>query len=188
EDDGVRRGVAGGAAGLCAQVDGNLVHVGSGQIVDGDGVGATSGVDLDVLDAVEVHGDVADVAGEPRAAAVGRDVDLLVDVGAVELERVGARLPLDRVAGVTHEQRHVVAGAADDDVVAPAAGDHVVAGATVDRETDLAGVKRRSIDGVVAGKPVDGERVIGSLGTGDRHFRGQPVDDHPCPPAADGDL
>src|SRR5262249_34686904 len=85
---------AAGAAGLCAQVDRDLVHVGSGQIVDGDGVGATSGVDLDVLDAVEVHGDVADVAGEPRAAAVGRDVDLLVDVGAVELERVGGRLPV----------------------------------------------------------------------------------------------
>src|SRR5262249_58523121 len=97
DDDRVRRAVAAGAAGLCAQVDGDLVHAGSRQIVDGDGVGATSGVDLDMLDAVEVHGDVADVAGEPRAAAVGRDVDVLGDIGAVEQERVVARLPLDRV-------------------------------------------------------------------------------------------
>ena len=32
----------------------------------------------------EVHDDVADVAGEPQPAAVGRDVELLVDVRAVE--------------------------------------------------------------------------------------------------------
>src|SRR5262249_56460195 len=97
------------------------------------------------------------VAGEPRAAAVGRDVDLLADVGAVEAQRIGARLALDRVAGVTRvpnervvaraEQRQVVASAADDDVVALAAGDGVVAGTAVDREIDLAGVKRRSVDG-----------------------------------------
>ncbi len=47
-------------------------------------VGAAEGVEVDLLDAVEVHGDVADVAGEPHALAVGGDVDVLVDVGAVE--------------------------------------------------------------------------------------------------------
>src|SRR5262249_44568023 len=62
DDDRVGRTIAAGAAGLCAEVDGDLAHAGSGQIVDRDGVGATSGVDLDVLDAVEVHSDVADVA------------------------------------------------------------------------------------------------------------------------------
>ena len=33
-------------------------HVGAGQIADGDGVGAAECVEVDVLDAVEVHGDV----------------------------------------------------------------------------------------------------------------------------------
>src|SRR5262249_59307025 len=100
-------------------------------------------------------------------------VVLLVALAALKGGLVGARLPLDRVAGVARvpdervvaraEQRHVVAGAADDDIVAPAAGDGVVAGAAVDREIDLAGVKRRSVDVVIAGKPVDGERVVGPL-------------------------
>src|SRR6516164_3864536 len=155
DDDRVRRAVAAGAAGLCAQVDSDLVDAGSRQIVDCDGVGTTSGVDLDVLDAVEVHGDVADVAGEPRAAAIGRDVDVLGDVGAVEQERVGARLPFDGVAAVARipdervvaraEQGRIAALPADDEVVAPAAGDRVVAGTAVDREIDLAGVKRQAL-------------------------------------------
>ena len=76
------------------------------------------------------------------AAAVGRDVDLLVDVGAVEQQRVEAVLALDRVAAVARvpdervvagaEQRRVVAAAADDDVVAVAAEQHVVAVAAGD--------------------------------------------------------
>src|SRR5262249_45103996 len=196
--DLVRCAVADARAGGGLEVDIDHRPVRSAQVVDVNGVGAAQRVDLDVLDAVEVHGDVGDIAGEPRPGAVGRDVDALVDVGAVEPERVGARLPLDLVAGVARvpdervvaraEQRHVVAGAADDDIVAPAAGDGVVAGAAVDREIDLAGVKRRSVDVVVAGKAVDVERVVGPLGAGDRHFRRQPVDDHRCAAAGDGDA
>ena len=34
------------------------VDVGAGQVVDGDRVGAAQGVEVDLLDAVEVHGDV----------------------------------------------------------------------------------------------------------------------------------
>ena len=74
---------------------------------------------------------------EPDAAAVGRDVDVLVDVGAVEQHRVGAALALDGVAAVAGvpdervvavaQQGHVVAAAAVDDVVAVAADQHVVA-------------------------------------------------------------
>ena len=41
--------------------------------------------DVERLDAVEVHRDRGDVAGEPHARAVGRDVDVLADVGAVEV-------------------------------------------------------------------------------------------------------
>src|SRR5262249_61204081 len=74
DDDRVGRTIAASAAGLRAQVDGDLAHAGSGGIVDRDGVGATSGVDLDVLDAVEVHGDFVAVARRPLAGAVVRAV------------------------------------------------------------------------------------------------------------------
>ena len=45
----------------------DLRDVGAGQVVDGDGVGAAEGGDVDLLDAVDVHGDVADVAGQAAA-------------------------------------------------------------------------------------------------------------------------
>ena len=47
------------AAGRRRQVEVDLGDVGAGQVVDRDGVGAAQGVEVDVLDAVEVHGDVA---------------------------------------------------------------------------------------------------------------------------------
>ena len=55
---------------------------------------------------------LADVAGEADAAAVGGDVDVLGDVGAVEDHRVEAVLPFDGVAAV--------AGVPDEGVVAGA--------------------------------------------------------------------
>ena len=110
-------------------------------------------VKLMCLDAVEIHRDVGDVAREPRAGAVGRDVDLLVDVGAVELQRVGAVLALDGVAAVARiPDEGVVAGAAEQGVVAAAAGDDVVAVAAEQRVGAVA-----AGDGVVAGAAVDGE-------------------------------
>ena len=63
-----------------------------------------------------------------RAAAIGGDVDVLGDVGAVEQHRVDAGLAFDGVvvvARVPHEG--VVAGAQQGDVVAVAAVDEVVA-------------------------------------------------------------
>ena len=65
-----------------------------------DVVVAAVRVESDDLDVVEVHGDVGDVAGEAHALAVGGDVDVLVGVGAVEVERIGAGLALDDVAAV----------------------------------------------------------------------------------------
>ena len=142
DDDGVGLAVAGAAAGRAREVEVDVGDAGAGQVVDGDGVGAAEGGDVDLLDAVEVHGDVADVAEEPQPAAVGREVDVLVDVGAVEQHRVGAALALDdvaAVAGVPHEgvvagahEGHVVAAAAVDEVVAVAADQHVVAVAADD--------------------------------------------------------
>ena len=58
---------------------------------------------FDGLDAVEVHRDRGDVAGQPHARAVGRQLDLLADVGAVEVQRVGAALALDDVAAVARD-------------------------------------------------------------------------------------
>ena len=77
-------------------------------------VGAAQGREVDALDTVHVHGDVADVAEEAHPPAIGRDVDVLVDVGAVELKRVEAGLTLDRVAAVARvPDEGVIAVAAD---------------------------------------------------------------------------
>ena len=142
------------------------------------------------LDAVEVHGDVADVAEEPRPAAVGRDVDVLGDVGAVEQQRVGAGLALDDVAAVAGvpdervvagaEQGHVVAAAADHGVVAVAADQHVgalaaddgvVAGAAVDGEPDDTGRQGGRVDRVVAAAGIDRQAVVGAFRTVDVDLR-----------------
>src|SRR5204863_4471443 len=162
----------------------DLAGGGPGQIADRDGVGAAQRLEIDRLHAVDVHHDVGDVAGEPYTAAIGRDVDLLVDVGAVEQQRVGAALPLDDVAAIARvpdegvvagaEQGRVVAGPAIDDVVAGAADDDVIAGAAIEREVDRAGAEAGRVDPVVAGERVHGERVDGVRAT-DGRLRGEPV-------------
>ena len=47
DDDGVGLAVAGGAADRAGEVDVDLRHVGAAQVVDGDGVGAAQGVEVD---------------------------------------------------------------------------------------------------------------------------------------------
>src|SRR5205814_5589344 len=130
----------------------------------------------DALDAGEVHRDGGNVAGELHTPMVGRDVDDLADVGAVEQQRVGAGAALDGVAAVTWipdegvvagaEVGRVVAAPADDDVVAVAAdqrviavaaGDGVVAGAAVEREVNEAGQPIAGGDDVIAGVGVQHE-------------------------------
>src|SRR6478735_650193 len=81
DDHRIRRTITGA---VDTQVEIDLGDVGPGQVVDRDGIDATQRVELDVLNVVEVHGDGGDVAREPYAAAIGRDVDLLVDLRAVE--------------------------------------------------------------------------------------------------------
>ena len=116
---------------------------------------------------------LADVAGEAHARAVGRDVDLLVDVGAVELQRVVAGLAFDdvaAVAGVPDEgvvarahQRHVVAAAADDQVVALAADEVSSPSPPLIVQADRVGLERAGVDDVVAAQAVDGRaRSLGS--------------------------
>ena len=101
--------------------------------------------------------------------AVGRDVDVLGDVGAEEQHRVGAVLALDRVVAVARVPlEDVVAGAEKRDVVAVVAEDEVVAVAAEDVSApwlprmvslpappsmvsfDDAGRQRRGRDAVVA--------------------------------------
>ena len=92
------------------------------------------------------------VKSDPRA--VGGDVDVLVDVGAVEGERVGAGLALHDVVAVAGrpaervvaraQQRDVVAAAADHGVVAVAAEQEVGAGAARERVVAGAAVERRA--------------------------------------------
>ena len=150
------------------------------------------------LDVVEIHRDVGDIAGQPGVPAVGRDVDVLVDVGAVEQEGVVTRLPVDRVAAVAGipdervvagtEQGHVVAAPADRQGRCPALPVILSSPSPpLMREVDLAGLEPGSVDGVVAGEPVDGERVERALGAGERHLRRQSVDDHARAAAGDGD-
>ena len=104
------------------------------EVVDGDGVGAAERADVRRLDAVEVHRDAGDVADQAHARAVGRDVDLLADVGAVEVQRVAAALALDGVAAVARiPLEGVVAGAQLGGVGADVAVDEVVAGAAEQR-------------------------------------------------------
>src|SRR4029079_1529132 len=81
DDHRIRRTITGT---VDAQVEIDLGDVGPGQVVDRDGIDATQRIELDVLDIIEIHGDVGDVAREQNAAAVGRDVNLLVDVRAIE--------------------------------------------------------------------------------------------------------
>src|SRR5262249_57283220 len=111
------------------------------------------------LTAVEFQGTAGVVAEEPPPPAVGRNIDVLVDIRAVEPERVEAGLILDRVVAVARvpdervvaraEEGHVVAGAAVDKIIALAAEDRVGAGTTIDGQCHGTGNYRRSVDRVV---------------------------------------
>ena len=174
--DGHRVGriVAGSGAGLCRQVDGDLGHVGPGEVINRDGVRAAQHIELDMLDTAEVHRHAADIAKQASAVAVGRDIDLLANIGAVEQQRIGAVLAFDDVAAIARiPLKHVVSGAeqcgvtalitvdevvsvaANQEVVAGAAKDRVIAAAAINRERELPGREPRRIDGVVAAKRVN---------------------------------
>ena len=173
--------------GVRGEVDVHLRDAGAREIVDGDRVGAAQGVEVDPLDAVEVHRDAADVAGEADPAAVGRDVDLLGDVGAVEgsvsspawpstvslpspgfQTNVSSPAPRSAVSLPRPPVIDVVAVAAEQTVVAVAAGDRVVARAAVDREADQRGQAVAGGDDVVAAVGVDDEVFGGADVEGER--------------------
>ena len=64
----VRRRVARGAADRAREIDVHLGHVGAGEVVHRDRVGAAERVEVDLLDIVQVHDDVAEVAREHARA------------------------------------------------------------------------------------------------------------------------
>ena len=100
------------------------------------------GVEVDDLDVVGVHHDVAEVAGEAQPPAVGRGLEDLGAATAVEQHRVGAVLALDRVAAVARVPlERVVAGAQEGDVVALLAVDEVVA-VTAEQQVDAVAAER----------------------------------------------
>ena len=153
DDHGIELAVAGRAADHAGQIDGDQPDIGPGQIVDGRLVCAAQGIELDGLDIVEVHRDVAEVAEEQRPPAVGCDVEVLVAVAAVEEHGVGPGLALDHVAAVARiPLEYVVAGAEKGDVVALVAVDEVIAVAAEQHVLAVAAEDR-----VVAGAAVDGE-------------------------------
>ena len=111
-----------------------------------------------MLDTVDVHGDVADVAGEPHPAAVGRDVEGLGDVGAVEQQGVGTVPALDDIAAVSGVPlEYVVPGAERGSIVALVPVDEIVAIAADQRVSAVA-----AENSVVAGAAVDRQIYEGS--------------------------
>ena len=116
DDDAVGRAVADAAAGHAREVDRDLRDAGAGEVVDVISVGAAERVEVDVLDAVEVHRDVADVAGETYTpVAVGvmlifsltlAPLNTSVSMPALAIDRVAAvaRIPDERVVAVAAEQ------------------------------------------------------------------------------------
>ena len=104
---------------------------------------------------------LAGAAEEEQAAAVRRQRDPLVGVGAVEDHRVGAVLALDGVAAVARvPDERVVAGTEEGDVVAAVAVDRVVAVAAEQRL-----VARAAGDRVVSVSTVDRRRRCVSVKT-----------------------
>ena len=152
--DAVRRAVADAAEPGEVEVD--LGHAGAAQVVDDDAVGAAERVEVDRLDLVQVHQHVRDVAEEERPPPVGRDVDGLGGVRAVEEHGVEAGLALEHVVVVARvpdegvvarpHERGVVAVAAVEEVVAAAAEEDVVAEPAVHRELEAAGLQPARVD------------------------------------------
>ncbi len=128
DTDSVGRAIACRTANRAGEADVHLRHVGATEVVDDDVVGATERVDGDLLEVVDVHDDVAKVAGQQHPLAIGRDGEVLGAVGAVEQHLVDAVLTFHRVRAVARiPLEDVVAGAEEGNVVALLAVDEIVA-------------------------------------------------------------
>ena len=128
------------------------LDVGAREVVDPDVVGAALGLELDQLDVVDVHRDVADVAGEAaRARRWPRSSKFSAVLAPLNEQRIDAGLALDDVAAVAGiPLEDVVAGAEEGDVVALVAVDEIVAVAAEEGVDAVA-----AENGVVASTAVD---------------------------------
>ena len=109
DDHRVRLAVAG--TGERADVRVEEPDGGAGEVADGDRVGAAERMNGRALDAVDVHHDVAEVAREPYAPAVGGYVDDLGAVAAEEVQQVVAGLALEDVVAVARVPLEAVVAA-----------------------------------------------------------------------------
>ena len=124
------------------------------RIVDGDRVRAAERVDRDLLDVVQVHGDVALDPGEQRMVAISRQSELLRDPEAIEQHLVEAASALDLVAAVALvPTEDVIARSENPDVGALVAIEEIVAASSDQRV-----VARAAENGVIA--CAAGERVV----------------------------
>src|SRR5436853_160025 len=144
----------------CSEKDAHKGHIRASEAVHDNVIRATQRVEIHSLHSIHVHCDVGDVAEETKTRTVGRKIDILIYVGAVEYQGVDSTLtfngiaaiawvPLDGVVARTGENG-VVAAVAVDEVVARATDDYVVAVATtkdviavtaIDREGNIEGGK-----------------------------------------------
>ena len=188
----VDRAVADSAAERRREIDLDLGDVRAEEVAHHDVVGSSERIEVNRLDVMQIHCGIGDIAEEPRMFTIRGNIDLLGDVRAVEVERVGAVLAIDRVAAVARvPDEGVIAGAeecevvtlvavddiiaiaTDEDVRTSAAVDRVVAGAAVDREDRDAGSQSRGRDGVVAAEAIDDQLIVGAFGARDGHERRQ---------------
>ena len=128
------------------------------QIVDGDDVGPAESVEIDPLEAREIHRHVSDVTGKPDMRPVRGNRDVLGDSRAVEAQGVGAGLAVDDVApvaGIPDERvvartekgvittavpvHQVVPGAAEQRLRSGSADERVVSGSAVEQRLDPVG-------------------------------------------------
>src|SRR5262249_25273933 len=113
--------------------------------VDRDLIDAALGVDVDLLDAIEVHRDGADVSGEANARAIGGDVHRLVDVRAIENHGVMSIFAFNGVAAVTWiPLEHVVPSTYQGAVIALVAVDEIVTVAA-EEEIETAAAQNRVV-------------------------------------------
>jgi hypothetical protein len=193
-----------------AEVGEDAADVGAAEVVDGEGVDAAAGVDLDELRVVEVHDDVAEVARERRPPAVVDEVEDLGAGRAVEqqgvllavatLDDVGpvAGVPHERVVAVLAEERvgatvpvgGVLPVAAEEAVGVGAAGHAVVLGPAVERRRGEGAVRLVERERVAAGEAVhDDPRGVEDRRRAARDRDGPAVDEQVAADvAADGDV
>src|SRR5262249_30404545 len=83
DGDDVGGGLAGAAADGAGEADIERGEAGAGEAVDGDVVDAAESVEVDAFETVDVHRDIADVACEFDALAVGGDDKLFAGGAAI---------------------------------------------------------------------------------------------------------